>query len=44
MRTWQDDASTTGAQVLTAGVIANETPDDEALEACRYLGEMLAKA
>jgi len=44
MRTWQDDARTTGAQVLTAGVIANETPDDVALEACRYLGEMLAKA
>lgn len=43
MRTWQDRATADGAVLIADGVIANLTPDDEALAACRQLGEVAAK-
>ena len=43
MRTWQDRAAADGAVLIADGVIANLTPDDEALAACRQLGEVAAK-
>lgn len=45
MRTWEERAKRAGAQLIGgAGVIANEAPDDEAIEACENAGEALAKA
>lgn len=43
MRTWQDRAAADGAVLIADGIIANLTPDDEALAACRQLGEVAAK-
>ena len=43
MRTWQDRAAADGAVLIADGVIANLTPDDEALAACKQLGEVAAK-
>lgn len=42
MRDWQDRMAAAGADVVGGeGVIAQETPDDDALEACRNLGKAL---
>ena len=43
MRTWEDDCAGAGISLAAESVICNDAPDDEALEACRALGETLAK-
>lgn len=43
MREWQDRVQADGAILVQEGVIANLTPDEEALEACRQLGISLVK-
>ena len=44
MRSWAERAKAAGAEIVDGeDLIANETPDDEALENCRALGEKLAK-
>lgn len=43
MRDWQDRVTADGAAVAGGeGVMAQEAPDDSALEACRSLGKALA--
>ena len=42
MRIWQADVEG-GCNLVADGVIANEAPDDEALEACRAVGAKLAE-
>lgn len=43
MRDWEERVKEAGASLCASeGVICNEAPDDEALEACRKLGESLA--
>lgn len=44
MRDWVARADDAGAILVGDGLMAHETPDDEALAACRALGEQLAKA
>ena len=44
MRDWVDRMTAAGAVVVNGeGVICNEAPDDEALEACKDLGRQLAE-
>ena len=43
MRNWEEDAKTAGANLVADSVTANEAPDDDALTACKALGEALAK-
>lgn len=44
MRLWAERMEQAGAQVAGGqGVIANNTPDDEALKACRELGSKLVQ-
>lgn len=43
MRDWEDRMTAAGATVVgREGVIANEAPDDTAIEACKALGKELA--
>ena len=42
MRSWEETCQNKGASLACDSVICQETPDDEALEACRKLGEALA--
>ncbi len=43
MRDWEDRMADAGATVLNGeGLICQEAPDDDALEACEALGEQLA--
>ena len=43
MRDWQDRCTAAGAQLVGGeGVMANEAPDEEALTACKALGQALA--
>ncbi len=42
MRTWEDTCQSKGAALACDSVICQETPDDDALTACRQLGEALA--
>ena len=42
MRDWQDRATAAGANLVSDGVMANNAPDDEALENCADLGRALA--
>ncbi len=42
MRTWQEDVEGVGANMIEDGLIANNTPDDEALAKCRELGAKAA--
>lgn len=42
MRSWEERCSDDGANLVCDSVICNESPDDEALSACRQLGEALA--
>ncbi len=43
MRLWVERTAATGAKlVIDEGVMANESPDDDALEACRELGKAAA--
>lgn len=45
MRTWEERMKASGAVLIgNAGVIANETPDEEALKACENAGKALAEA
>lgn len=44
MRDWEDRANSAGAMLETDSVMANEEPDDAALDECRALGAALAKA
>lgn len=44
MRDWEETCGTQGATLATDSVIANNAPDEEASEACKALGETLAKA
>lgn len=43
MRTWEDECRADGANLVCESVICNEAPDDDALAACKALGEALAK-
>ena len=42
MRTWEDTCRNDGASLVCDSVICQEAPDDDALNACRSLGEALA--
>lgn len=42
MRNWQADCEELGIELVTDGVIANEAPDDEAMQKCIKLGKLLA--
>ena len=42
MRTWEETCQNKGASLACDSVICQETPDDEALDACRSLGQALA--
>ena len=42
MRTWEDTCRNDGASLVCDSVICQEAPDDDALNACRNLGEALA--
>ena len=44
MRIWQDDVKDTGASLVKDGLITNLTPDDDAIDECKSLGEALLKA
>ena len=43
MRTWEDRCKEDGAVLVCDPVICNEAPDDDAVSACKALGEALAK-
>ena len=43
MRTWQQRVEAAGGVMIEDGLICNNTPDDDALAACRALGEKAAK-
>ena len=43
MRSWEERCKTDGAILVCDPVIANEAPDDEALDACRAMGAALSK-
>ena len=43
MRTWQERVVISGGNMITDGIIANNAPDDEALAACKSLGEKAAR-
>ena len=42
MRNWEESCKEAGANLVCDSVICQETPEDEALSACRSLGEALA--
>ena len=42
MRNRQSECEENGISLVADGVIANEAPDDEAIEKCRELGKLLA--
>lgn len=42
MRNWEETCQTAGAVIVCDSVTCNETPDEEALDACRALGKALA--
>jgi hypothetical protein len=42
MRDWEARCEVAGAQLVCESVIANDTPGDEELEACKNLGASLA--
>lgn len=44
MRTWEQSCSAQGAVLVSASVIANESPDAEASAACKQLGAAIATA
>ncbi|MBM7871370.1 flavodoxin short chain [Clostridium pascui] len=41
---WQERMEQYGAKILVEGLIVNNMPDDEGLDKCKRLGEILAKA
>jgi len=42
MRTWEEDCANSGLTMPCDYVICNETPDNEAKEACQSMGKLLA--
>ena len=40
MRTWQERVQNAGGIMLAEGIIANNEPDDEAIDACKSLGRL----
>ena len=42
MRTWESRCGADGANLVCDSVICNDAPDEDALSACRKLGEALA--
>ena len=42
MRNWEETCAVDGAALACESVICQETPDDDALTACRALGAALA--
>lgn len=44
MRLWAERMTAAGAVLVAEPVIANNSPDDDAIAACKALGEALAKA
>lgn len=42
MRDWEDRCRAAGARLVDDGLICNEAPDEEGLQACRQLGEDLS--
>ena len=42
MRSWEERCQGAGITLATASVIANESPDDEAVASCKALGAALA--
>jgi flavodoxin short chain len=42
MRLWEDEARDAGADLVVDSVMANNEPDDDAVEACKALGAALA--
>ncbi|MCR5214422.1 MAG: flavodoxin [Eubacterium sp.] len=42
MRDWKDRCDSAGAALVNDGVMANNAPDDDALEECKALGQALA--
>lgn len=44
MRNWESVCYEAGANLICDFVIANEAPDDEAVEACKAMGAALANA
>ncbi len=43
MRTWQERVVSAGGNMIEDGLICNNAPDDDALAACKALGEKAAK-
>ncbi|MEA1961473.1 MAG: flavodoxin [Bacillota bacterium] len=43
MRDWEEDCQAAGCNIVYNYVIANEYPDDEAVESCKELGAALTK-
>ena len=43
MRSWEDECRADGATLVCDSVICSDAPDDDALAACKALGEALAK-
>lgn len=41
MRNWEETCKNDGAELVYESVIANETPDGDAIESCRNLGKSL---
>lgn len=44
MKTWQEEVEATGANLVADGLIAYDSPDDDAIEECESLGKELARA
>ena len=44
MRIWEQRVKDDGAKLVAEGVIAENSPDDDALQKCKALGESIAKA
>ena len=42
MRDWKDRCDAAGALLVNDGVMANNAPDDNAIEECKALGAALA--
>lgn len=42
MRSWEEDAKSAGAELVSEGLIVNEAPDDDAVAKCKALGASIA--
>ena len=43
MRTWEEDCKNSGLNLVCESVTCCEAPDDEAIDACKALGKLLAE-